>query len=171
MVQALAKKFRSNAYSPGELAELRRLDFRQGFTSAGPAFWRVVTQELEPQGHVSEWAQEEVLRRWMVILQGLASLDELCAEKPSLGAALAQANVSEARVTRLLTARGDALLSQVRPLAHQLRSQAQQVNWAPMAQLLFSEGRRSGDEIRQKIARDFYRQQYRDGEQGDGDTA
>jgi CRISPR type I-E-associated protein CasB/Cse2 len=143
-------------FSSGDLAELRRLDHQAGYASTGSAFWRIVVEDLEPRQLVGEAAGEGALRPWLAILQGLATLGGLHQPQRHLGSALVETGISEARLTRLLSARGDTLLDQLRPLAHQLRSQNQAANWAEAAQLVLSDGRSNADRVRQGIARSFY---------------
>lgn len=158
-------------FSTGDLAELRRLDHQAGYTSTGGAFWRIVVEDLESRQLVSENATEQALRPWLAILQGLATLGGLHQPKRHLGADLVEAKISEARLTRLLSARGDALLDQLRPLAHQLRSHNQATNWAEAAQLVLSDGRRSADRVRQGIARAFYSRQSKEKSISSGDDS
>lgn len=150
---------RLGGFSPGDHAELRRLDPRRGHASAGPAFWRLATEILETDGFLRREGSEE-LRGWMAVIQGLAVLGELHRQGERLGTAMAEAKISEARLTRLLQARGDALLTQVRPLAHQLRSKAVAADWAEVARLVLGP-ERNADQVRYYIASGYYRQQAR----------
>lgn len=161
-VHRLAKALTDRGrFSAGDLAQLRRLDPRRGHTTADATFWRITTRFLEPEGFLRGDDDTE-LRQWMAILQGLATVDELHRNNgPRLGQALALAGISEARLNRLLQARGEALLAQIRPLPHQLRSQAQSVDWAGVARLVLSDGSPTADKIRQIIASDYYRQTYK----------
>lgn len=158
VMRGLVKRFRSDRTSPGDLAELRRLDPRRGTVTTGGAFWRIVVGDLERYDLLDGYADKSALRRWMAILQGLAMVYDLNGEALRLGQAMARAGISEARLIRLLRASGDPLLAHVRPIAHQLRSQAQPVRWADMARLVLSDGRDHADTVRQHIASDYYRQ-------------
>lgn len=147
---------RLGGFSKGDLAELRRLDPRRGHASAGPAFWRLATEILEADGFLRREGSEE-LRGWMAVIQGLAVLGELHRQGERLGTAMADAKISEARLTRLLQARGDALLTQIRPLAHQLRSEAVAADWREVARLVLG-AENNADEVRYHIASAYYRQ-------------
>ena len=149
-------------YSTGQLAEFRRLDFRRGYLSTGPAFWQLVAYELEPAGFLH---RDDIyaLRRWMALIQGLATLAPAGLHQPGirLGEALAEAEIAEIRVARLLAAGGDGLLAQLRPIAHLLKSKAQAVDWAYMGDLVLSDGRQPwAENERRRLARYFYRRQY-----------
>lgn len=143
---------------PGERAELRRIDPLAGAATASAPFWRFVVNELEPRGLLGEQAGDRQLRPYLAIVQAMASLEGLLRPKARLGAAMAAANVSEARLVRLLRARGDALLRNLRSVVHQLRSQAQAVDPMDLAELILSDGRPHGETVRSKIARAYYRQ-------------
>lgn len=160
MVAKLAARFNRPEFPKGDLAQLRRLDVRRGLTSTDSAFWRIVTHDLEADGLLDGYADDDALGRWMVILQGLATLYPHHATTSRLGQALAAAEIAESRVIRLLRARGPALRALILPLAHQLRSKNQAVNWADVADLVFSETSRDSESVRRHIASDFYRQQY-----------
>lgn len=153
----VATAIASEGFSPGDHAELRRLDPRRGHPSAGPVFWRLATQILEADGYLRREGADE-LRGWMAVIQGLAVLGELHRKGQRLGTAMAEADISEARLTRLLQARGDTLLAQVRPLAHQLRSKAVAADWGEVARLVLGAPNRA-DEVRYHIASGYYRRQ------------
>ncbi len=171
VLNTLARSFaasdqpRKGGVSAGDLAQLRRLDPQRGHASCRDAFWRIVVHHLEPAGLVGPSAGDPTLAPWIAILQGLATLRELHRPGARLGSAMAEAGISEARLTRLLTARGDALLAQLRPLAQQLRSQAQAVDWAEAALLVLSDGRRDADRHRQRVASSYYRQQHHESQE------
>lgn len=170
VIQSLVRRFNSDFTSSGDLAELRRLDPRLETFTIGGAFWRVAIRDLEPNG-LLKVDDDESRKRWMAILQGLAMVYDLNGEPLRLGQAIAQAEISEARLIRLLRASGDSLLAQVRPIAHQLRSKAQPVDWLDMARLLLSDGRSHADEVRRHIASDFYRQDYKQSKKDSAQSA
>lgn len=139
----------------GARAALRRLQFE---APDAPAFWRIVVTDLDgaiPQN--SPWREQQE-RRWAAILTGLAVVvgANLHQPKRRLGDALADAQLHETRLLKLLRARGDALLSLVRPLAHQLESKGISVDWADVAQLILSEGRGDEDRVRRDLARVYF---------------
>lgn len=146
----------AGAFSPGEVAALRRL----GPGGWGvPIFWRVVTRILEPHRLIATSGplRDRDEQRWAVVLSALALLDKQHARGRSLGAALAEAQVSALRVERLLRAHDDALFDLVRPLAHQLASKGTKFDQTTLVDLVLSDGAPYEDEVRRAIARDFYR--------------
>lgn len=146
---------------PGDVAALRRL--RPG-EIGGPAFWKIVVRDLEPASLLppaSHPRRDEAERRWAVILAGMAEMAGYHGGGVSLGRALAgwstsDRPVSEARVLRLLQARGESLLRLVRPVAHQLASRGVRLDWTHFADLVLSEGREWEDRVRRRIALDYY---------------
>lgn len=151
---------------PGDVAALRRGD--RG--SASPAFWRMVVEHLEPRDLVSAGNQavdgvNVAERRWTVIMAALARSRGLRGPA-TLGAALAMGAVAEMRVLRLLNATGDAIEGQVRSTVHQLERKAILFDPLHLAQLiLFDDGPglgSLGDNVRRRIARDFYRTSQRE---------
>lgn len=75
-----------------------------------------------------------------------------------VGRALSLANVSDARVERLIQARGLALYTTVRGAVHQLASAGQRFDAHDLHFLLLSTG--DGEErVRRRIAREFYREE------------
>lgn len=157
-VGAIANQCNDGRFSNGDLAQLRRLDLRRGHAATDSAFWHIVARDLDPRGLFDD-NDPLALRRWMAVLQGLATIHGQHRNKVRLGTALAQAEISEARFIRLLRAQGDALLALIRPLAHQLRSSGHPVDWADVADFVFSDGTGYADDVRRGLAVDFYRQQ------------
>lgn len=142
--------------SPGELAELRRLRYDE---PGGPAFWRLVARRIEPASRLPEDgpARVEAERRWAVILRAVAELASLHRPGRRLGIALAAAGVSEGRVLRLLRAHGEVLFDAVRTTTHQLATAGEPVDATDLAHLVLSSERDREEEVRRRIARDFYR--------------
>lgn len=140
----------------GERAELRRL---KPDDPGGPAFWRIVVTRLEPD-HLPGGgpARDDALRRWAVILRAVAELDGLHNPGRRFGAALAEAGVSELRLTKLLRASGEPLFDQVRTVTHQLATAATPVDLTGVALLVRSDGRPNEQAVRQTIANDYYMQ-------------
>jgi CRISPR type I-E-associated protein CasB/Cse2 len=137
----------------GDLAELRRLKPED---PGGPAFWRVVVTRLDPELPAGGEARETALRRWAVILRALAALDGLHKPGRRLGAALAEAGVSELRLNKLLRASGEPLFDQVRAVTHQLATAAAPVDLTGLARLVMSDGQPHEQAVRQTIANDYY---------------
>ena len=158
VIHKLAGQLGQPHFSSGDLAQLRRLDVRRGHAATDSAFWRIVARDLDPLGLFDDRDELE-LRRWMAVLQGLATIHGEHSQGARLGRSLAEAKISEVRVVRLLRAQGDTLLALIRPLAHQLRSSRKAVDWADVADLIFSDGKSFADQTRRGIASDFYRQQ------------
>ena len=140
--------------STGELAELRRVGPDQPHT---PAFWKLATGPLEPLLPGGGPSRVEAEERWAVILAAMATLEGFHNPKRSLGRALAEADVHELRLTRLLRARGQTLHRSVRAVVHQLASKAMSFRMADLAWLVLSEGKQNEQEIRHQIAREYYR--------------
>jgi CRISPR system Cascade subunit CasB len=142
----------------GDRAALRR--HRPG-EAAGPAFWKLAVHHLEPDGLLPGAGapqRDDLERRWAVILAALAELSGLHRRGFRLGRVLAEAGVAEARVLRLLRARGEALARLVLTVVHQLASGRHPVDALGLAELLLSDGRPSWEErVRRFVAEDFYR--------------
>jgi CRISPR system Cascade subunit CasB len=79
-----------------------------------------------------EW-QPTTWKRWALIAHGLALAGH---GKGSLGKQLADAGVSEPRVTKLLVSRGDAFLQIVPRLLRLLASKQVQPNWYALSELI-----------------------------------
>jgi CRISPR type I-E-associated protein CasB/Cse2 len=152
VVHGLARRLQDA--STGDLAELRRVGPDQPHT---PAFWKLITGPLDPLLPSAGPRRVEAEERWAVILSAMAELAGFHNPQRSLGRALAEADVHELRVTRLLRARGQTLDHSVRAVVHQLASKAMSFRMADLAWLVLSEGKRNEQEIRHQIARDYYR--------------
>jgi CRISPR system Cascade subunit CasB len=111
LVEAFAGAIRAleSAERRGDLASLRRLN-----TDApdAAAFFRIVVR-IAPE------ASPAALQRYARFLQILA-LKPAALISGSFGAAMAAAEVTEARVQKLLTARGPALAEQIRLISRRL---------------------------------------------------
>jgi len=146
--------------SPGDLAELRRLD---PLDPACPAFWKVATLYLDgtpwmpfegPYRDVSE-------QRWAAILGSMAYTTGLHRPGRRLGAALADAGFSELRFVRLLRASGRALLDAVALTARFLSAKGESFDCYDVTSLVLSDKRDHGESERRRIARDYYRSFHR----------
>ena len=100
IVNTIAEILRKRVLTPGELAQLRRLDV----TSPNqPAFWRVVTTWIAPERNLSP--EEEEL--WAMILSGMARMAPFHhAPQNSVGRILAESGFSEMRLMRLIRSEG-----------------------------------------------------------------
>lgn len=140
----------------GDVSALRRA--RPG-DLGGPAVWKLAVRFLEPDGLLHEEGphRDAMERRWTALLAGMASAKS-SGKGRQLGSALADAKVSEARVLRLLRARGVALLRVVRTVVHQLDSSGTTIDWGELAELVLSEGKPEWQEaVRRRVARAYYR--------------
>lgn len=142
--------------SPGEVAELRRLEPGH---PGGAAFWKAVVFQLEPAGQL-RGADAEA--RWALILRAIGELHGQHRPRRRLGRALAAAGVSEMRLVRLLRAGLDTLPGTLSAVSRQLASAAESVDLADLALLVVTArgaaGARSSEErVRRNIARDYYR--------------
>ncbi len=144
----------SQPHHTGLAAELRRM--RPGDVDCA-AFWKVCVSHLEGEFEGSESRIAELERRWSVILVALASMAGLHRPGRRFGTALARAEVSEARVLKLLHARGDPLADAMRTSCHQLAAASEHVDLAEVARLVLSDGRKDEDLTRRRIARAYYR--------------
>jgi len=149
LVEALAGAIRAleNAERRGDLANLRRLN-----TDApdATAFFRIVVK-LAPE------AGPTALFRYARFLQILA-LKPAALTSGSLGTAMAGARISEARVQKLLTARGPALAEQLRLVSRRLANEGV-LPYRQIGDLLLIEDEDSerAEAVRLRIARDYWR--------------
>lgn len=139
--------------SPGEVADLRRLDPNAPYR---PAFWKVAARYLEHEIPLGGEARDEMERRWAAILSGMAQTQKFHQPGRRLGQALAEAGLSELRLTRLLRARGEKLLDELRGVVRVLASKGQAFDWTHLANLVLSEGYKHEEKVRRQIARDYF---------------
>jgi CRISPR system Cascade subunit CasB len=103
--------------------------------------------------------------RWALIAHGIALAGHEGAGR--LGAQLAQAGVAESRVTKLLTARGDAFAPLLPRLLRLLASKNVRPNWYELGQLVLKEGGterqdiEQAEQIRLRIAGAYFSEQAR----------
>lgn len=158
VVHLLVWEAENELWSPGELAEWRRLDPEN---PAGGAFWRAIVGPIERTGQL-RGEDDDAEMRWALILRAIAELYAQHQRNRRLGQALAAAEVSEMRVTRLLRSDVEHLATTLRPLTHQLASAGEPVDLADIAWLVMTTrrgaiARKSEQTIRRQIARDYYR--------------
>ena len=156
IVHRIVGEIEHDAMSPGEVAELRRLDPEH---PGGAAFWKAVVLHLEPAGQL-RGADAEA--RWALVLRAVGELHGLNRPRRRLGRALAGAGVSEMRLARLLRADLGTLAGTLSAVSRQLASKAEAVDLADLAWLVLTArgpgGARRGEErVRRNIARDYYR--------------
>lgn len=152
-VNAIARDL-VGGFGPSDVAALRRLRPEDPSCSA---FWRVCATHLEPLLPERNELRNVSERRWAVVLNAMAILEGLHAPGVPLGRALAEADVAEQRVVRLLRAQGDLLEEVLRTVAHQLASRAAVSDHTDLAFIaLSSDGEPWGDDVRRRVARDYY---------------
>jgi CRISPR type I-E-associated protein CasB/Cse2 len=147
--------------SRGDIAALRRED-----GARSPVFYKAAGLFLNAELAKAFGEQEltEAERRWARVVHLLArTAGQHVPGGPKLGAALADANLAEARFVRLLRAEGDAIDAAARAAIAPLVQRAIPFDPVDLAALILSAPdsrfpvRMDGDEIRRRIARDFYR--------------
>lgn len=152
---AQASRFTGDAHGldNGERAALARLDpYGELRPHQIAALSRaLIYAELEPE----TW-KPETWRRWALIVHGMALAGHDASL--SLGQQLSQAGVSEFRVTKLLTARGDAFRQLLPRLLRLLASKDVAPNWHELGGLTLNQERdeEKAEEIRLKIAGRFF---------------
>ena len=149
------------AIPSGDASALRRED-----GARSPTFYKIATLLLssELEGLRGELLGEAE-RRWARVVHLLArtgGLHRLGA--PSVGTALANAGVAEARLLRLLRAEGDATDAAARAAVAPLVQRAMAFDPVDLAALVLSAPSAAwrfhiedGDAVRRRVARDFYR--------------
>lgn len=147
--------------SPGDVAELRRL---KPHDPSAPVFYKLMAATVDKEGQLPSGAaaRDAAEQRWASICQLAASCSGLHNPKQRLGAALAQADLSELRFVRLLRADGEGLYSEVRRIGQFLASKAQPFDLTDMARLVLVRDEEKAESLRRSIARAFYGQQQRD---------
>jgi CRISPR system Cascade subunit CasB len=103
-------------------------------------------------------------KRWAHIAHGIAlTVDCANDNAASLGKQFAIAGVSEARVVRLMNARGDAFFQALPRMVHLMASRKVAPEWTQLGALILNEGARDpasvrrADAMRVKIVRDYAR--------------
>ena len=148
------------ALAPGDLASLRRED-----GSRSPTFYKLSTAMLHEQLEGHGPRLDEAERRWARVVHLLARTGgQHRNDASSFGAALAQAELAEARFLRLLRAEGDAVDAAARAALAPLVQKATTFQPADLAALALSAPHPSwrfhfedAEVVRRRIARDFYR--------------
>lgn len=149
-----AARFPGDAYGlgTGERAALARMDPDAMRAHQVAALSRALVQaEMEPEN----W-RPETLRRWAMIAHGMALAGHN--GNGALGVQLFQAGVTESRVSKLLTARGDALRQLIPPLLRLMASRDVAPNWHELGTLIVDESNNPerAEEIRMKIASRYF---------------
>ena len=156
LAQVIARneRFRGDAAAldKGEQAALARLDpDAPRAHQVGALAHALVLAGLEPD----DW-QAETWQRWALLAHGMALAGH--DEGGRLGAQFARAEVSESRITRLLTARGDAFRQQVPRLLRLLASRSVAPNWLEFGALILATDRDEAraETLRLRIAGNYY---------------
>lgn len=138
--RAALARLKPEALQPHQLAALAR-----AFSAAGLA---------PEQWHADTWP------RWALIAHGMALAGH--DGKQRLGRQLAAAGVSESRVTKLLTSRGDAFTQLLPRVLRLLASKGVAPNWRELGELVLKEGsalrssQADAEEIRLQIAGPYF---------------
>lgn len=153
-VVARSQRFRGDtaALGNGEQAALARLDPEAPRPHQIGALARaLVLAGISPD----DWQAENWLR-WALIAHGMALAGHDAASL--LGAQLARANVSEGRVTRLLTSRGDAFRQLVPRVLRLMASRGVAPNWRDLGALILTTDRDEAhaEMLRLRIAGAYY---------------
>lgn len=132
-----AARFKGDLYGlgSGERAALARLD-PDG--EIRPHQIAALARALIHAGLEPERWDPDTWRRWALIAHGMALAGHASG---SLGNQLCAAGVSESRVTKLLTSRGDAFRQLLPRLLRLLASKEVAPNWHELGWLILSEGR------------------------------
>ncbi len=140
--------------SPGDVAALRRL---VPDDAACAAYWRLLALHpgLVPDAGAG---RDKIEHRWACILQAMATMAGLHNPSIPLGRAMAEADVAEQRLLRLLRASDSSLVDAVRVTAHHLAQKAVTSNHLELAQLVLSDGGPNEDAVRRRVARSYYAQ-------------
>jgi CRISPR system Cascade subunit CasB len=141
-------------FGAGERAELRRLE--PTGDPGSPAFWRLMAQYVpEVMDATKPWRDHDA-RRWATLVSAVVLLGEASEPPASLGVALAEAGMSEARLTRLLRADSDKLLHELRRVARFLATKGRAVRHLDFARLLFISNPNKAESLRRDIARGYF---------------
>jgi CRISPR system Cascade subunit CasB len=119
--------------SAGDKAALARLDP----DALRPHEIAALARALLAAGLQPETWRAETWPRWALIAHGMALAGHDGASR--LGRQLARAGIAESRVTRLLTARGDAFKQLLPRLLRMLASKGVQPNWFELGELVLKE--------------------------------
>ena len=117
--RAALSRLQAESMQPHQLAALARALLSAGLT---PDHW-----------HADTWS------RWALIAQGIALAGHDGRER--LGSQLAAAGVSESRVTKLMTSRGDAFVQLLPRIVRLLSSKGVSPNWTELGGLVLAESR------------------------------
>jgi hypothetical protein len=151
-VRDIGRHLAREDYPAGQLASLRRL---QPDRREGAAFWLLLSE------HAATALDDERAERALALtVNGMAIAHPFhrSPERRSLGFAMAEAEISEARLLRLLRTDAEALPGEVRRLARLMaaKGDAGRFDWFDVFALAYW----PNDATRRRIAKDYYRRQY-----------
>lgn len=126
---------------PGDRAALARLDP----CALRPHEIAALSRALLSAGLQPETWRAETWPRWALVAHGMALAGHDGAGR--LGRQLAQARVAESRVTRLLTARGDAFRQLLPRVLRLLASKGVQPNWFELGELVLKADSTDSDDV------------------------
>ncbi len=147
-VIAQSARFPGDAFSlgKGEKAALARMDADDLRPHQIAALSRaLILADMEPE----RWTPE-TWRRWALIAHGMALAGH--AGDGALGAQLCAAGVSESRVTKLLTARGESFRQLIPPLLRLLASKETAPNWRELGPLIQHQDRNEPEAEKVRLA-------------------
>jgi CRISPR system Cascade subunit CasB len=156
LAQVIARRERfrgdSAALDAGERAALARLDP----DAPRPHQVGALAKALALAGIDPESWRPETWLGWTLIAHGMALAGHDGTAR--LGVQLAHANVSESRVTRLLTARDDAFRQQIPRVLRLMASRGIAPNWSELGDLLLAADRdeNRAETLRLRIAGQYY---------------
>jgi CRISPR system Cascade subunit CasB len=157
-IRSLAKFISEARVSEGkskrDYVALKRLD---------PGAQSLTVEEIAALTHAShramldcdKWSPDQ-WRKWAFIAHGIALSGHNSGKDQFLGRQMHEAGVSEARVTRLLDARGDAFIQTLPRLLRLLASRDVAPNWAELAQLVLREDQDDAEKTRLRVANNFF---------------
>jgi CRISPR system Cascade subunit CasB len=119
--------------SPGERAALARLQAK----ALQPHQLAALSRALLAAGLSPDQWRADTWPRWALIAHGMALAGHDGKER--LGSQLAQAGVSESRVTKLLTSRGDAFTQLLPRVLRLLASKGVKPNWRELGALVLNQ--------------------------------
>lgn len=158
VIERLIAYFGRSTLTRSDTAPLRRMDPEHPYE---PAFILLVLEAGVPE----TWTESlKGARSWALIVHAMALMaPNHHSGAASFGLALHEAEVSELRVARLLAAREVQFRKQILRLARRLAQAGQPVNWFALAGLITAEAldRNQLDDLRLRVARDYYKAQFK----------